>query len=239
MTERLVFFPGWALSRDFYSETWPQLKRCQAVFADYSGCVSPSAILEISRTAAQAQAPCVIAAHSLGCLAAIHTAAKHPGAVKALLLISPTARFTIDPPDYSTGFAPRVLSRMKSRLAVDAPGVLADFAALCLAVDEKELVSRFAANPGWFLPPASPFLTAGLDALAEWDFRPLLKQIDCPVTVISGGRDAVCPPGAAQLIVSGLDQPAAIEYPQAGHLPFLSHNPFSSDFDSFIEQYGG
>ncbi|WP_419806734.1 alpha/beta fold hydrolase [Terriglobus sp.] len=58
-------------------------------------------------------------------------------------------------------------------------------------------------------------------ALRRSDFRPRLAAVACPVLVIAGAADVLCPPAAQQDLVAALPQSTCVMLPGAGHFALL------------------
>lgn len=84
--------------------------------------------------------------------------------------------------DFPEGVDQRILTRMRTRLAVDAPAVCADFLA----------------RAGLYNPMTADLdasaLGRHLDWLARMDMRDRLAALDCPVLALCGAKDAIVPP---------------------------------------------
>jgi pimeloyl-[acyl-carrier protein] methyl ester esterase len=48
------------------------------------------------------------------------------------------------------------------------------------------------------------------------------SEIHCPVRLLHGGRDRICPLDAARLFAEALPRAELTVWPEAGHAPFLS-----------------
>src|SRR5215210_1991325 len=86
----------------------------------------------------------------------------------------------------------------------------------------------------WFTPAASPELVARFrrilvatprdeyaaccEALARWDFRDRLGEIEAPTLVIAGAEDHATPPEHAALLAAGIPNARLVVLPDAAHL---------------------
>ena len=70
-------------------------------------------------------------------------------------------------------------------------------------------------------------LEQGLAFLADYSMLERAAQIPCPVRLLHGGRDRVCPLAAAELLARALPPAELTVWPEAGHAPFLT-NPTAS-----------
>jgi len=55
-------------------------------------------------------------------------------------------------------------------------------------------------------------------SLSEVPLTPILKKIQCPVSIISGEKDIFCPRKAADIMISELTNSTFQEVADAGHL---------------------
>ena len=152
-----------------------------------------------------------VVAWSLGAMRALDTATRlEPG---SLSLVGTTGRFTRSG-DYRHGWPARALARMRERLATDPEAVLDDFFPLIFAPEES------AAEPPREHNRA--VLAEGLAFLERYSMLDLAPQIKCPVRLLHGGLDAVCPLAAAELLAEALPAAELEVWPEAGHAPFLT-----------------
>lgn len=147
-----------------------------------------------------------LAGHSMGALAALDCAARHPDRVRSLLLLGAAAAMPVnqalldmardDPPAASAliakwGFAkeppapPPLIAETAALLAEAAPGVLHADLAACNAYD-------------------------GGEAAAD--------KVGCPAAVIIGGQDRMAAPDAGRALAARLPRGRVIMLERAGHL---------------------
>ena len=113
----------------------------------------------------------------------------------------------IEDDDYKPAVAPRVLERMRRRLAAEQQPVLQDF-------------WDRAGAAGPIRKPDVDALTQGLNDLAQWDERATLARRAGPVRLIAGGADAIVPPDMTRMAFS----PAHITWlPEGGHVLPRTH----------------
>ena len=167
--------------------------------------------LEVQRLAELADEPAIWLGHSLGGIVALHLAARHPGAVAALVLLAANARASPD------GGAARRQAQWELARTQGLPAL----AAAKLA-------------PGYDLTPDDPLQSAlaqqaqavGLRRferqLRYADRRPGLLSprltLRCPMLVLSGGQDRLCPPLQSDEIVGLSTSSRHISLPAGGHL---------------------
>jgi pimeloyl-[acyl-carrier protein] methyl ester esterase len=138
----------------------------------------------------------ILVGHSLGFLWLLrqHSLRRLP-----LIGINPFPRF-LESADYSPAVAPRVLERMKRRIAADPRGVLAEFWQRAGAVGPEN-------------SPDPAALAEGLDHLATWDERENLAVRASSVRLIAGEEDAIVPPDMTRMAFSNF----AADWLQGGH----------------------
>jgi pimeloyl-[acyl-carrier protein] methyl ester esterase len=79
-------------------------------------------------------------------------------------------------------------------------------------------------------------LRAGLDLLRDEDLRATAAAIRCPVLVLHGDRDFLCPPGAGRWLAEHVPNARLASHPKAAHAPFLSHPDwFEREVRKFLE----
>ena len=153
-----------------------------------------------------------VIAWSLGAMRALEAATETE--LGSLTLVGATGQF-VRRDGYPCGWPKRTLVRMRERLAVDAGAVLDEFLALALAPGE-ELAALFPREQDLAV------LERGLAYLGDFSMLARASDIHCPVRLLHGGRDRICPPAAAQLLAEALPQAELTVWPEAGHAPFLT-----------------
>lgn len=153
-----------------------------------------------------------VVAWSLGAMRALETATETE--LGSLTLVGATGQF-VRRGDYRCGSPERALQRMCERLRDDADSVWDEFLALALAPGEELLAP---------LPRELNLavLERGLAYLGKFTMLARASDIHCPVRLLHGGRDRVCPPAAADLLAAALPQAELTVWPEAGHAPFLT-----------------
>jgi pimeloyl-[acyl-carrier protein] methyl ester esterase len=105
---------------------------------------------------------------------------------------------------------------MRQRLAVDPDRVLDDLLALMFAPGDTVVE-----------PPRERdrrILEQGLRFLERWSLRGREEAIRCPVRLLHGELDALCPLAAAELLAAALPNATLKVLPGAGHALPLSHS---------------
>jgi len=152
-----------------------------------------------------------VVAWSLGAMQALEAAATVE--LESLTLVGASGQF-VRRGEYRHGWPERALLQMRERLTENADAVLDEFWALALAPGEKTA------------PPARERdrtrLERGLAFLGDYSMLERASDIRCPVRLLHGGRDRVCPLAAAELLAEALPNAELTVWPEAGHAPFLS-----------------
>jgi len=164
------------------------------------------------RLGGEIEAGADVVAWSLGAMRALEAATETE--LGSLTLVGATGQF-VRRDDYRCGWPKRTLARMSERLADNAGAVWDEFLALALAPGEE------LAAP---LPREQELavLEHGLAYLGDFTMLERASDIHCPVRLLHGGRDRVCPPTAARLLADALPQAELTVWPEAGHAPFLT-----------------
>ncbi|MFD0586515.1 alpha/beta hydrolase [Paenibacillus sp. GCM10027627] len=221
--QAIVWLTGWSMPYDAFASLAAKLPDFHHFFVDFSDAVGPSDIREKALAATVAatklsQSPPLIAGWSMGGLLALGLAAN--GLTKGLALFGATGRFLRADRDGELGWADGYVRRMLAGLRVDREGVERKFRDMLISDWERE--SGFGAK----LPEGGSWsveaLEAGLHILRAENYLPMLPEIDCPVLLIHGSADRICPFGAAELLHRELPLSSFIQIFGGGHVPFLN-----------------
>ncbi len=152
-----------------------------------------------------------VVAWSLGAMQALEAATTTE--LRSLTLIGASGQFTRRG-EYRHGWPERALLRMRDRLGESPDAVLDEFWALALA-------------PGEEVPPPPrerdvATLERGLAFLADYSMLDRAFRISCPVRLLHGGRDRICPPAGVERLAQALPRAELTIWPEAGHAPFLT-----------------
>lgn len=160
---------------------------------------------------------------SLGALAVLTLAQRHPARVRGMVLLGATPRF-VSASDWPCAVDATLLRRFAAELAQDYRGTLSRFLTLQLgsAAAERGLLKELRASVLGQAAPSPAGLRAGLAILEQTDLRPILPNLDVPTLVIHGARDRLVPPAAGAYLAAALPRARLHELPHAGHAPFLS-----------------
>jgi pimeloyl-ACP methyl ester carboxylesterase len=157
----------------------------------------------------------VLVGHSMGALAALATAARHPDRVAGLCLLGAAARMPVHP----------------------------ELLALAAAHDPKavELMCDWAFGPrgqvggnplpgGWLQGGARALLRRGDPAVLSLDLAACdayasglahAAEVRCPTLVAIGGQDRMTPPKAGLALAAAIPGAATTTIPGAGHMPMV------------------
>jgi pimeloyl-ACP methyl ester carboxylesterase len=164
----------------------------------YGEAPEPERVLTMERTAdlvaaylaASVREPAVIVGHSMGAQVAMEVGARHPDAVKALVLVGPT----VDP---LARTGPRQLGRLLHDIAVENPKVI--------ALGAREYVR------------AGPRLGAKFRAMLAHRPEDVLPRVSAPTLVLRGEDDRVAPREWCERIAAALPDGRFAEVPGHGH----------------------
>jgi len=144
--------------------------------------------------------------HSLG---ACWWLAQSPIPWQRLLLINGFPRFT-ETADFVPAVAPRVLALMRKALAQQPAAVLAEFRTRCGAPPQLRAGSTAAFD--------AERLAAGLDWLAEWDGRSVLRERAADIWALAGTDDPIVPAAMSRGAFAALPAGRLILADQPGHV---------------------
>ncbi|MCS6786762.1 MAG: alpha/beta fold hydrolase [Thiobacillaceae bacterium] len=183
-------------------------------------------------------APGVLLGWSMGGMVALAWAARAPQTVRGLILVASTPVF-VQRADWAAGLAPEVVDAFAAELLADPRATLLRFLALTARAGEaaRAVTGRLRALLDRHGHPPATTLAAGLELLRTADLRPRLAAVRCPVLLVHGGHDALCPPAAAHWLAERLPQARLALHPHAAHAPFLSHPEwFAATVDAFLTE---
>ncbi|MFN2300388.1 MAG: pimeloyl-ACP methyl ester esterase BioH [Gammaproteobacteria bacterium] len=168
--------------------------------------------------------PAVWLGWSLGALVALKAALDAPVAVRRLVLVSATPRFATAS-DWPHAQERAMLDRFAKSLTQDFRRTVQDFLTLQSLGDENARTQVRALRPLLFAhgDPDPEALAGGLEILRDTDFRAELGRIDTPTLVVTGARDRLTPPAAAQALAAGLAHGSVEIIPGVAHTPFLAN----------------
>ncbi|NVN99377.1 MAG: alpha/beta hydrolase [Geobacteraceae bacterium] len=176
-----------------------------------------------------------IAGWSMGSQLAIISAIELEERVAGLVLISGTPKFS-NSDDYSCGLPEDEARGMKIRIKRDYKETSGQFFKNMFSEQEVAVadLKAIAANSVSILPPLNIALSA-LKVLTECNLVDLLPSITCPVLLIHGSDDTICPVKASEFVQSQLPDSTLVCFEHAGHAPFLTEpERFNFEVSRFI-----
>ena len=178
--------------------------------------------------------PVVLLGWSLGAIISLDAALRWPGGIRALVLVSGTARMTADG-DWP-GADPRALRAMQSRLPRNPGEVLDDFAQMCIEPQsDTGFVEAFA--QGARACPADS-LAEGLAYLAATDLRSAVAGVEIPTLLLHGSEDRVIPAAAALRLAELLPNATLQSLDGLGHaLPFTAPGLLADAVKGFLHEH--
>ncbi|KQU23292.1 biotin biosynthesis protein BioH [Bacillus sp. Leaf13] len=223
----LVMLPGWGMEKDAFQ---PLIKPLSEVFhlsfIEWRDMKTLNDFEErVIDTIASIDGPVFLLGWSLGSLLSLELASSYREKIKGFILIGATSRFTtVD--NYSFGWDPRMVERMKKQLQRNKEKTLTSFYEAMFSEAEKEegFYHQFITTIQSEFHGDDLFsLLIGLDYLLQKDVRVKLDQIETPFLLIHGREDKICPLEASTFIKENLGGKAEVHIIEgAGHIPFFT-----------------
>lgn len=206
--EPLVLLPGMLCDDELWSATRRELGDLFPVVAgriDLDDTIAGMA----ARMLAEAPPRFALAGHSLGAIVALEMARQAPGRITRLVLLNAGAG--------SPGDAQRAhWSQLQTRLAGEGMEAVAPFHAMAVLngrADLRPAVERMAIRVG------AEVLERQLGAQrSRPDLRASLGSIACPVLVVGGSEDQVCPSSAQAELIAGIVGARQETISECGHM---------------------
>lgn len=207
---RLIFIPGWAIPPGAYETMTETISVNNSVSVVDYGFFSENAVFDFGKLSFKGfnfpEEDLVLCAHSMGTLLALKYAASLKN-VKALVLISPFARFT-QTDDYSAQ-DPLKIDLMRRQLNKNPRKMLESFySSLSPTADFRMDVPEYL---------NVELLAEGLEFLKTADFRNLLDAIDIPFLILYGEKDVITQKDMTDYLVKTLNKCDYRIVPGAGH----------------------
>jgi len=167
---------------------------------------------------------------SLGGLLATHIAVHHPERVEKLITVASSPKFAAEKP--WRGIQPNVLSAFTDQLVEDFQRTIEQFMALqamgspSARQDVKSLKKAVLSRPS----PNPKSLLAGLNLLADIDYRDMLGALQLPTLRLYGRLDGLVPAKVAK------DVDQLMPHSESFVFSASSHAPFMTEFDEFCQQ---
>ncbi|MFB6799965.1 alpha/beta fold hydrolase [Peribacillus butanolivorans] len=223
----LVMLPGWGMEKDAFQ---PLIKPLSEVFhlsfIEWRDMKTLNDFEErVIDTIASIDGPVFLLGWSLGSLLSLELESSYRKKIKGLILIGSTSRFTTGD-NYSLGWDPRMVERMKKQLQRNKEKTLTSFYEAMFSEAEKEegFYHQFITTIQSEFHGDDVFsLLIGLDYLIQKDVRVKLDQIETPILLIHGREDKICPLEASSFIKENLGGKAEVHIIEgAGHIPFFT-----------------
>ncbi len=157
----------------------------------------------------------VLLGFSLGGMVAMETALAAPKRVRGLALISTTA-LPVLPALHSARRAAVENARTMGAGRFLRKELWPQYGGLVERPELLPLLEEMAESLGH-----AAFADQTELALRREDFRPRLRTITCPVLLLAGAEDKVCPPTAQQALAAALPHCTCATLPRAGHFALL------------------
>jgi pimeloyl-[acyl-carrier protein] methyl ester esterase len=233
----ILWLTGWSMPDTVFDRLRLLLPDFHHISVDYSDADSPEEMVLLTETAARnflssggstcktSRDPLLIGGWSLGGLLALRLAIQD--FADGLVLLAATARFTRSKEELDRGWADTYVRRMIRGLIKDRQAVECEFRQLILTEEEWEN------NLGKSLPPigswTTPALITGLQILRNEECLSQLSMITCPVLLVHGTEDKICPYGAVSELIAQLPQAELLTIPASGHAPFFGREAHIAD----------
>lgn len=178
----------------------------------------------VQTLAALANRPVVWVGWSLGGLALLQLAKEYPERVAGLFLVAANPCF-VRKDDWPCAVEEDVFKLFAESLTENVDATIKRFLALQVkgsgvAMSTVRELQQTLQQRG---RPSIEALKCGLDILATTDLRAELPHLNCPVTWLLGGRDALVPASLAGALKTLQPNINVLIEKQAAHAPFISH----------------
>lgn len=218
----LLWLPGWGMPAELFDPIRVCFPSCHQVIPDYTSVTRSDDLMDVIKQEMSriSQLPVIVIGWSMGGLLAQRLAAHFP--VSGLVLMSTTGRFVRSRGERSKGWPEAYVTRMERGLAEDGERVMSAFYQSVLTererLEKKDPFHTDVQNK-W----TNAALRAGLAYLREEDCRPFSSSLFCPVTIIHGKDDTVCPIGAGEELAASIRGATFMQIEDCGHAPHLLH----------------
>jgi pimeloyl-[acyl-carrier protein] methyl ester esterase len=235
----LVYLHGWGLHGGIWAEMVAVLPGLTPDLPGYGAvpAVSPYSAESLADALATTLPDgAVVCGWSLGGMVALALAARHPNKVARLVLVATNPAF-VSRPDWPHGLDPDVLAGFAQALGEDYKATLLRFLSLQARGGDqaRAVIERLRASVFQRDEPSAETLAAGLDLLREVDLRAVAELVRCPVLVVHGAYDTLCPSQAGRWLAENLPDARLALHERAAHAPFLSHPDwFAAELKGFL-----
>lgn len=240
----LVFVHGWGMNGDVWEDMVRALSPSYRVtivdlpghgrsfehLKDYS---LPSLAAQLREVM---PANATLVGWSLGGQVATQLVLDNPDLIKQLVLVASAPQFARST-DWPDGVDPEVLDSFAGDLRSDFKNTVKRFIAIqAMGSDNAQQLQRTLRERVFrHGEPQIAALEGGLKTLHEVNLRPRLREIHCPVLLISGEHDTLFHPAAAKQTRDMIPQARLSLIKGAGHAPFISHpEEFLTALNTFL-----
>lgn len=140
--------------------------------------------------------------HSLGCIMAARAALLAPHRVRALYLLSPARGYGKADPEVREQ---KLTNRLSMLHRLGPEGMARERSAAMLSADANEALVQ-AVRTTMAQVRVDGYIQA-THLLNQSDLDSDLQQLNCPLTVASGGVDSITPPASCQAVAQGIGMP--------------------------------
>ncbi|MCK1985393.1 MULTISPECIES: alpha/beta fold hydrolase [Peribacillus] len=223
----LVVLPGWGMEKEVFQ---PLIQPLSELFhlsiIDWRDMKALNDFEErVIDTITSLDGPVYLLSWSLGSLVSLELSSSYREKIKGFILFGATSRFTTGE-NYSFGWDPRMVERMKKQLQRNKEKTLTSFYEAMFSDAEKEagFYHQFIKTIQREFQGDDVFsLLIGLDYLLQKDARARLNRIEAPFILLHGREDKICPFEASSFIKENLGGKAELHIIEgAGHIPFFT-----------------
>lgn len=223
----LIVLPGWGMEKEAFQPLIKPLSEAfNLSFIDWRDMKALDDFEErVIDTIASIDGPVYLLSWSLGSLVSLELSSSFRERIKGFILFGATSRFTTGE-NYSFGWDPRMVERMKKQLQRNKEKTLTSFYEAMFSDAEKEagFYHQFTKiSQSEFHGDDVFSLLIGLDYLLQKDARARLHLIKAPLLMLHGREDKICPLEASSFIKENLGRKAKVRIIEgAGHIPFFT-----------------
>jgi len=222
-----VYLHGWGLHGGIWATTRSVLPGAAPDLPGYGEEAVPevyTAETLADQLASSIDRPVNLVGWSMGGMVALALAARYPAKVEKLVLVGSSPAF-VNRDDWRHGLEPEVVAGFARDLDQDYRGTLLRFLALQARGGDaaRQVVSHLREAVFARGEPKPHVLAMGLDLLRTVDLRQAVASVACPVLVVHGAYDALCPAAAGHWLAAHLPQGRLALHERASHGPFISH----------------
>lgn len=176
-----------------------------------------------------------VVASSFGGMVTLKLFDYDPYRIHRMVLVGALPRFARDH-DYPAGLDITKIRKLSGQFDGDYASVLDMFFRSLFSRQDREEAHFTQVRALWKqVPlPQQAALKYFLDVLEQEDLRELLIKIQCPVQIIHGTEDMICPSAMMPWLKDAFDNARVDTIEGAGHLPFLSR---PDDFNAHLERF--